>query len=77
MRLYASAKSVNTNTVMLGEQGLEPLRLFPRRLNLHTKNEVGREMGCIESGTRPMQTNYSKKENFMNASRKVQTTATM
>ncbi len=44
MRLYASAKSGNTNgTLMLGDPGLK--RLSPWRL-IYIKNEVGREMGC-------------------------------
>ncbi len=37
VRLYASAKSGKTNTVMLGDPGLKTLRLSPWRLNLHTK----------------------------------------
>jgi hypothetical protein len=41
MRLYAAAKSGNTNTIMLGDPGLKTLWLSPWRLNLHTNEGNG------------------------------------
>jgi hypothetical protein len=43
--LHASAKSGNTNTVMLGDPGHKKLRLSPHH-KIYIQNEVGREMGC-------------------------------